>query len=94
MFASKKERTPNMYPFKPTPNTKHSILTLLFLGVSVLKLAESIVIGYNSETTNHGAISLAIEQAQRDGLLATQNIRFVSLVFHVALSLYFCASDF
>ena len=36
-------------------------------------VASGLKVGYNSESTNQGAISLALEQAQRDGLLAGEN---------------------
>ena len=39
--------------------------------------ASGLRVGYNSESTNQGAISLALEQAQRDGLLAGENFTYV-----------------
>ena len=50
---------------------------LLLALVHGISRGEAVRVGYNSKTSNHGAISLALEQAQRDGLLAGENIRYV-----------------
>ena len=51
-----------------------------FLGALMhgMGWGEAVRVGYNSKTSNYGAISLALEEAQRDGLLAGENIRYVT----------------